>query len=249
MGDRHSAGGASTRRRAGAGGRASRADSAVGTTRLASALGHALCADALGASGEEGAVAAFRAARDAGMHKEARTRNRDDWRVRRSPVPRRLKATVALFVASLSLGGVAIAAIGSPGSDGAPQDRSDGRRHPSPTAPRPSTAMPEAAASRGPATSVLPDRPPTAKDIQAHCRAYASVEGRGRAVNSTAWQRLVTAAGGSDNVAAYCADRLAQTPTPTPKQTPKGTPTPKQTGAAKASEKPNIKSNGTEPRR
>ncbi|MET9380969.1 hypothetical protein ABZY09_07710 [Streptomyces sp. NPDC002928] len=247
MGDRHSEGGALAHRRAGAGGRAPHADSAIGSTGLESALRHALRADAHGASGEQRAVAAFRAARDAGLHKEARTLGRDDRRVRRSPLPRRMKATVALFVVGLSLGGVAIAAIGSPDSAGAPQGDSPGRRHPSPTAPQPSTAVPEAATSPDPATSATPDRPPTAKDIQAHCRAYASVEGRGKAVNSTAWQRLVTAAGGSENVAAYCADQLAQTPTQEQTPTQTQTQTQTQTGAAKANGKSNTKSDGKEP--
>ena len=52
--------------------------------------------------------------------------------------------------------------------------------------------------------------PTTAQDTEAKCRAYDQVGGNGKALDSTAWQRLVTAAGGADRVAAYCAEQLAQ---------------------------------------
>ena len=72
--------------------------------------------------GEQRAVAAYRAARAAGAHR-ARTRRRDDWR---PSAPRRLalsvKTTLSLFAASLALGGVAVAAIGSSGSSDHPAD-------------------------------------------------------------------------------------------------------------------------------
>ncbi|MFJ8359068.1 hypothetical protein [Streptomyces sp. NPDC093984] len=217
MGDRHSDGGAFARRRAGADGpvahtdsSVAHADSAAGLTDLEAALGHALRADALDTTAERRAVAAFRAAREAGLHKEARTRRRDDWRARRSPAGPWVKATVALFAAAFTLGGVAIAAIGSPDSAGSPQDEAPGQRRPSPTASQPSRTAPEAAEPTMPATSAPQDRPPTAEDIQARCRAYASVKGRGTALDSTAWQRFLAAAGGEDNVAAYCADQLSQ---------------------------------------
>ncbi|MGW2856972.1 hypothetical protein ACWDAZ_35330, partial [Streptomyces sp. NPDC001215] len=53
--------------------------------------------------------------------------------------------------------------------------------------------------------------PATAKDTEAHCRAYEHVKNRGKALDATAWQRLVAAAGGTDKVAAYCAEQLART--------------------------------------
>ena len=56
----------------------------------------------------------------------------------------------------------------------------------------------------------LAGRPPRAQDTEARCRAYASVRGRGDALSATAWQGLVTAAGGEDKVEAYCAERLAE---------------------------------------
>ncbi|WP_210578088.1 hypothetical protein [Streptomyces sp. GESEQ-4] len=157
------------------------------------------------AAGEQRAVAAFRAARDAGEHR-ARTRRRDDWRPREQRgVQRSLKATLSLFLASLTLGGVAVAAIGTVGtsSDGA----DDGHRRP------PASSGPTEAPAAGPSApssteSVRPDRPATAQDTEAHCRAYEHVKGNGKALESTAWQRLIAAAGGQRNVAAYCARQL-----------------------------------------
>ncbi|MGW3497400.1 hypothetical protein [Streptomyces sp. NPDC001020] len=230
---------------AGAGGHVPRSDNPVDPTVLETALGDALRADALDPQAERHAVAAFRAAREAGVHKDARTRGRDDWRARRGSLRRGMKAAVALFGASLTLGGVAIAAIGSPDGTRAPQDQASGPRHPSPTARQPSSPMPrtdrpdkpaEPAEPAEPRTSVAAERPPTAKDVQAHCRAYASVKDRGKALESTAWQRFIATAGGEDNVAAFCADLLARTEADNPgKAKGKGNPksagrTPEQTG-------------------
>ncbi|WP_069763509.1 hypothetical protein [Streptomyces sp. LUP47B] len=153
---------------------------------------------------ERRAVAAFRTARDTGAHR-ARTRRRDDWRPR--PQRRRarsLKATLSVLLASLTLGGVAYAAIGSAGGGGA-KGAADGKDvRPSVSASTPaeshSSARPTTSAPAAPA-----ERPPTAKDTLAHCRAYEKLRGRGKALNSTAYQRLVTAAGGEANVSAYCA--------------------------------------------
>ncbi|KAA0935450.1 hypothetical protein FGF04_15350 [Streptomyces apricus] len=57
----------------------------------------------------------------------------------------------------------------------------------------------------GPGGSGASDRPAAARDTEAHCRAYDSVGKKGKALDSTAWQRLVLAAGGAENVEAYCA--------------------------------------------
>ncbi|MER6471345.1 hypothetical protein [Streptomyces collinus] len=162
------------------------------------------------AGAEERAVAAFRTARDSGAH-EARTRRRDDWR----PRTRRLgrlspKAALSVLVASLTMGGVAFAAIGSAGSGEHGGDRHPAR--PSASASHRPGAAPHAPASGTPSTR--PDHPATAEDTLAHCRAYEHVKGHGKALASTAWQRLVTAAGGEADVPAYCAERLAQADTP-----------------------------------
>ncbi|MFE5187296.1 hypothetical protein [Streptomyces sp. NPDC056628] len=156
------------------------------------------------AEGEQRAVVAFRAARAEGAHR-ARTRPRDDWR---PPERRRLamsaRTTLSLLLAGLTMGGVAVAAINSSGPSEAPEER---RTSSSESASRPS-AVPSAQASAAPRPT-RPDHPDTTRDTEAKCRAYGKVAGRGKALESTAWQRLVTAAGGEDKVAAYCADRLA----------------------------------------
>ncbi|MXM67217.1 hypothetical protein GR925_28245 [Streptomyces sp. HUCO-GS316] len=150
---------------------------------------------------EQRAVNAFRTARDAGAHR-ARTRRRDDWRPREQRrVVRSMKVTFSLFLASLTLGGVAVAAIGSY------TDSHDSAEQPGESA----TGRPEAGpAATSAAGSEAKERPDTAKDAEAHCRAYEQVKERGLALGSTAWQRLVTAAGGEQNVPVYCADLLAK---------------------------------------
>ncbi|MFJ6561557.1 hypothetical protein ACIQMV_17125 [Streptomyces sp. NPDC091412] len=227
MGDRHSDGGDVDRRHAGTGDRRPGGDSDIRATELEPVLRRALCAEALDASAEQRAVAAFRAAREVGAHQQARTRRRDDWRPWRVPGRRAVRAAIAVFIAGLTFSGVAIAGIGSPKSDGKTEDDGRARRHPSPTAPQapspdrspapaPADAAPSGPSSPTPVPSVTRDRPPTAKDVQAHCRAYASVKGSGKALESTAWKRFVEAAGGEDNVDAYCADQLAQSETGSP---------------------------------
>ncbi|MFF4758945.1 hypothetical protein [Streptomyces sp. NPDC001292] len=220
MGDRHSDGGGVDRRRAGTGGRGPGADGDTRATALGPVLRRALRAQALDASAEERAVAAFRAAREEGVHRQARARRRDDWRPRRVPGRRSVRAAVAVFIAGLTFSGVAIAAIGSPKSDGKAGDDGRGRRHPSPAAPQapspaatpaPADATPSEPGSPTPVPSVTWDRPLTAEDIQARCRAYASVTNWGKALESTAWKRFTEAAGGEDNVDAYCADQLSRT--------------------------------------
>ncbi|MFJ9006494.1 hypothetical protein [Streptomyces canus] len=147
------------------------------------------------------AVAAFRAARDTGAHR-ARTRRRDDWRPRsQRRRTRSLKATLSVLLASLTLGGVAYAAIGSAGGGEAKGAAGGKDVRPSVSASTPA----ESHSSARPTASAPAERPPTAKDTLAHCRAYEKLRDRGKALDSTAYQRLVTAAGGEANVSAYCA--------------------------------------------
>lgn len=175
-------------------------------------LAGALRPGALDSEGERRAVAAFRDARDAGTHR-ARTRRRDDWRPREhARVRRSLKATLTLSLAGLTLGGVAFAAIGTVGSS-----HHTDRPRTRPSAPA-ATQAPAARPSPTSAPPVAPaakERPATAKDTEAHCRAYEKVKGSGKALESTAWQRLVSAAGGEAKVAAYCAGQLGGGTTPT----------------------------------
>ncbi|WP_327317418.1 hypothetical protein [Streptomyces sp. NBC_01235] len=180
-------------------------DAVVGPPGLEALLAQALSEPGdrpdAGSEGELRAIAAFRDARDAGAHQAVRTRRRDDWRPRaRRHTARSLRVTLSALIGGLALGGAAFAAIGS-GADGG-----DGG------AARPQQS---AAATAGPSGehSVTPsatddadrNRPANAEDTEAHCRAYEQVHGRGKAMDATAWQRLVTAAGGEENVAAYCA--------------------------------------------
>ncbi|POX59372.1 hypothetical protein C3492_32795 [Streptomyces sp. Ru62] len=210
MGERHSGGGLTGRRRAHPGGAVATPDPADASgleTRLAAALR----ADRVDAEAERSAVAAFRAARDAGAH-DARTRARDDWRPGRpAPARRPLRTTLSVALASLTLGGVAVAAIGSAGSGTHDDDRS---RAPRSTRPVPGTPpVPADATAAGPSATASedhPGRPATARDTLAHCRAYTRAGDRGGALESAAWQRLVSAAGGPEKVAAYCAARMAE---------------------------------------
>ncbi|WP_326653957.1 hypothetical protein [Streptomyces sp. NBC_01750] len=176
---------------------------------------------------EERAVAAFRTARDEGGP-TAPTRRMDDWR----PVAPRIgtrwiKVGLGTLVAGLALGGVAMAAgaIPTPFGDtlekpgprpgaSSPQDME------SPGRVRPSGPVPSAA---GPAARPPGERPPTAQDQLAQCRVYGSKQGPGRALDSTARQRLENAAGGPGAVAAYCARLLSEQPL---KRPPRTTPSP-----------------------
>ncbi|MGW1589504.1 hypothetical protein [Streptomyces sp. NPDC002386] len=177
-------------------------------------------ADVVDPEAERRAVTAFRTARDSGRV-PARTRRRDDWRPGR---PRRAslsaRTTLSVFLASLTLGGVAFAAMGSPGfarhDDGGTGPR--GTRPPASSAPRQPAAEPAGSASAAP--PARPHHPATAQDLRAHCRAFEQTRGRGKALDSTAWQRLVVAAGGEDEVADYCAART----TPPGRTTPPARP-------------------------
>ncbi|MEU9141469.1 hypothetical protein AB0D33_36975 [Streptomyces sp. NPDC048404] len=187
------------------------ADPGGGATSLEGLLAAAMRGRAAGTTAETRAVAAFVAARDGGAH-TARTRRRDDWRPREQGRPSRsLRAVFAVLLAGLTLGGVAVAAIGPVSREDAGQ-RDGAVARASAGAP---DRFPEAAATVGPgapgtlATGGSVSRPPWARDTEAHCRAYASVRGRGDALDARAWQRLVAAAGGEDRVEAFCAGQVA----------------------------------------
>ncbi|WAZ23678.1 hypothetical protein STRCI_005037 [Streptomyces cinnabarinus] len=205
MGEQLSDGGTAGRRRAHPGGTASGPHGAGPRPDLEALLAAAMRPATVDAEGERRAVAAFRAARDAGPHR-ARTRRRDDWRPRaRRRTVRSLRVTLSLFGASLALGGVAFAAIGTSGSSSDAAD--DGTGTPSAGAASRSGA---GASTAGPGHGP-DDRPDTAKDTEAKCRAYQRhVSSGGKELESTAWQRLIESAGGAEKVAPYCAELLAQ---------------------------------------
>ncbi|MFG2786886.1 hypothetical protein [Streptomyces sp. NPDC048419] len=233
MGDRHSdGGGARARRRAHPGTLPGPLDGPAGPA-LESLIAGVLRTEVLDADAEQRAVAAFRAARQAAAH-DARTRRRDDWRPRgHRRIRRSLRVTFTLSLAGLTLGGVAFAAIDS--VHGSSHDGQPSRQQ-----THASAAAPSGAASRTPGSSATPGRPETAKDTEAHCRAYEKVKDSGKSLESTAWQRLMAAAGGKDNVTAYCAAKLGQPAvgnTPSATRKPKN---PQSTQKGKASKNANA---------
>ncbi|MGW7525467.1 hypothetical protein [Streptomyces sp. NPDC054783] len=219
MGERRSGDGPFGRRRAHPGGtlfapgqaHADQADEDRADSRFEERLGAALRARGVDAEAERRAVAAFRAAH-ATQASRARTRRRDDWR---PAAPRRarvsLKAALSVVLASLTLGGVAFAAIGSAGSGTHGRPGTSHPAHQRASTPHRPSAPGTSAGTVGPPSgipSTRPHHPDTARDTVAHCRTYERAGDRGAALDATAWQRLVGAAGGEDKVAAYCAAQM-----------------------------------------
>ncbi|MET9330270.1 hypothetical protein ABZX78_03325 [Streptomyces cellulosae] len=191
--------------------------------RLEALLVAALVRDGGDAGAEQRAVAAFVAARESGAH-GARTRRRDDWRAsRRRFGGRSLRATLGALAAGCALSGVAWAGIHAAGvPDGGPSEEPRPTRSASassspavPVVPEASSGAagvpetPEASPSAS-ATEAEDDeergsgRAEPAGSVEAHCRAYERVAGRGRALEAPVWDRLVAAAGGAERVEAYC---------------------------------------------
>ncbi|MEU9880254.1 hypothetical protein [Streptomyces phaeochromogenes] len=179
---------------------------------LGELLAAAVRGGAVDADAERRVLAAFRAARDEGAHRaSARNRRRDDWRPERERRGgRSVRTTLVALVASLALGGVAVAAIGSAG--GGTRDEGAERGGPLPASSAP-TGPPAAAPNQSAPTQADRGfrRPTSAQGTEAHCRAYDSAKKHGKkrsqALDSTAWQRLIQAAGGAENVEAYCAEQ------------------------------------------
>ncbi|MEU8028681.1 hypothetical protein AB0C13_08560 [Streptomyces sp. NPDC049099] len=207
MGERLSADGVPGRRRVHPGGAVSGVWDGP-ESPLETLLATVIRADHLDPEAERRALAAFRAAAHGAGARRARTRRRDDWRLPEARRARRpVRMTFGVVFASLTLGGVAVAAIGSAGSSTDGTGTGRGPAHPSAVTPaRPGGAAPSApSVGRGPT-----DRPSSAKDTEAHCRAYEQVDKRGKALDARAWQRLVAAAGGENRVAAYCSEQLTR---------------------------------------
>ncbi|MGW7523348.1 hypothetical protein [Streptomyces sp. NPDC054783] len=231
MGERLSGDGGPGRRRVQAG-TVSGASDAADVAALETVLAAVLRTGDLDPRAEQRAVAAFRDAGAAGARR-ARTRRRDDWRpTAERRAGRTVKMTFGAVFASVALGGVAVAAIGSAGSSTGGTGAGPRTGHPSAVAP----ARPGGTAPSAPSAGSRPtDGPPSAKDTQAHCRAYEQVRSRGKALDATAWQRLVTAAGGKDKVAAYCSEQLTRATA-----TPSG-----RTGTGKPGESAGAAGHGT----
>src|SRR5215211_1242013 len=138
---------------------------------------------------------------------------------RRTAVPRKvltIKAAAAALVAALSLGGVAAAASGllpdqaSPVADQAPATTgADAAAHglgKAAAANLGGSANAGSADGQGRASATGPDVTRAAR--AGLCRAWQAGQGadHGRRMDAVAFQALVEAAGGADQVAAYCQD-------------------------------------------
>ncbi|GCB44612.1 hypothetical protein SNL152K_1902 [Streptomyces sp. NL15-2K] len=192
-----------------------------GLDRTAERIGEALRQQPVDDNAEQAALAAFRSARTA-SDGVLRTRRRDDWRPRTSK-QRWARGGALALVPGLLLGGIAFASIGVVDS-GQHDTPEAGTSHSTPRPPTPTPGeqgSPATGSDTAPAASS--SHPGTAKAVEAHCRAYEKVKDRGHALNATAWQRLVRAAGGEQQVAAYCAQLTgsANEATPAPTKTNK----------------------------
>lgn len=172
---------------------------------LETALAAALRGSVLDPAAEQHAVAAFRTAYEARTQRARTGRRYVGWPPAPGRARRPVKTALGVVCASIALGGAAVAAIGSVGPSA--EGDSPKSAHPSPVAPDRSAGgtAPVSPHSHGPT-----QQPGTAKDTEAHCRAYEQSGNRGKALEATAWQRLVAAAGGRDKVASYCSERLAR---------------------------------------
>ncbi|MET8243772.1 hypothetical protein ABZV31_04650 [Streptomyces sp. NPDC005202] len=208
-------------------------DGAFDLDNIAERIGEALRQQPLDTSAEQAALTAFRSARTANDG-AVRTRRRDDWRPR-TRKQRWTRGSALTLAASTLLGGIAVASIGV--VDSTQHHAPEARTSNSPLRPPTATPRGQRSPSTAPGTAptASPSHPGTAKNIEAHCRAYERIKGRGHALNATAWQRLVRAAGGEQQVAGYCAQlsRSTDDTTPTPTKTNKA----RKAGKTKNAEK------------
>lgn len=225
--------------------REAKIDGSPGTIDSLAGLLAAAAAPARGCEldGEDGAVAAFRAARDASAPARAPE-------LPAVPSPRRSllarlrttkSAALALAVTIAGGAGVAVAA----GTGNLPGPLGGGHGRPSATV-KPDVTTPDAP-STAPAKRTGPKAMPTQKppsssaksadtgpkgSVVQLCSAYAKANEH--ALDSAAFSRLVQEAGGADKVAAYCATHLGKSQrNPTPgKPAPATTPPTAATNAA-----------------
>ncbi|GAA2116459.1 hypothetical protein [Actinomadura alba] len=174
---------------------------------------------------EEAAVAAFRMARHAHPHTKDSTV--------RSRLAKLLTAKVATVAfATTAIGVVAFAAGtgGLPGqkqhADQPPAD-TPGNSRPIGTPSMPATGTVAPAPSPSPSKSPSPSlslslSPSTSPSLARLCRAYEQNKERGKALDRPALSTLITAAGGENKIAGYCATLLPTTPGKKPMPTTKG---------------------------
>lgn len=166
---------------------------------------------------ERTVLAAFRQQRDSRTGRGTRTRS-----TLRKVRP--AKAVIGGVAAVLALGGVAIAAQngalvdpfgwGGPAVPGPGTNPSTHGTH-SPTPSSPSAAG-AAGTSAPPSQQFSPHPAPTTgapvtAAVKGLCESYVKATQQGRTLNSLAQERLEQAAGGSDEVAAYCARLIGTT--------------------------------------
>jgi hypothetical protein len=184
---------------------------------------------------------------------------------RTAPRPRRRRRAglaVVVVAGALVTGGVAGAATGHlPGPVreaartilGTTGDRTSAPTQPVP--PPAPEAYPTGAGGTGPpgsqpATSSFPGpgasavAPAPTPNLEGLCRAYAAGAGQGEAMEATAFQALVRAAGGEDQVPAWCEDLL---PGDQQLEQPKDTKAPKEPGEPAPSGSGNPGEGGSPP--
>jgi hypothetical protein len=155
-----------------------------------------------------------------------------------SLVGKSVAVKAALALAGLSAAGVGVAAetgslptpvqqaahrvaggLGVPAATSAPVRTADASPEPSDSPEPGSSAQPSPSPSEGHGPDATG---PAAKGL---CTAYNSGRKAGRSTDSTAFQALAAAAGGTDGIDAYCAQVLAS-PTPDPSESDPSNPDP-----------------------
>lgn len=199
-------------------------------------------------AGEHAAVLAFRAARVAAAP-PAPVRSRS-----RTAAGKILSGKAAVMLGVATVGGVAVAVAAAslsgqhqPANPTTTSTASSQPAHIS-TPTQPGGTPATGPRTSGAPTSAAPTSPtaggggttttPAAEQLRGLCRAFLAGAGgdHGKALDNPAFARLITAAGGRDKVAAYCAALLASPPHPTGRPTahptthPTGPPSPHPTG-------------------
>ncbi len=172
-------------------------------------------------AGEQAALAAFREAHLVGVHQSRR-----GSMIKTSIAKLLTVKAAAAAVAATAVGGVALAA--STGTLPSPLHHSTSTAHPTarPTG-GPASGEPSAAAAGAAHASPSPS-------LVGLCHAYTAGAGHnpGKALDNPAFTALITAAGGKDKVAAYCAKILSDRPgNASATHRPGGAPTAHPTGA------------------
>ncbi|MGW1006489.1 hypothetical protein [Streptomyces sp. NPDC002520] len=221
-------------------GSATERDGVFDLDNVAERIGEALRQQPVDDREEQAALTAFHSALTA-SDGPVRTRRRDDWRPR-TRTQRWARGSALALAATTLLGGIAVASIGVVDSTQhhAPKAGTSNRTLPPPTPTPGEQGSPSTGPGTAPTTS--PSHPGTAKDTEAHCRAYEKIKGRGHALNATAWQRLVRAAGGEQRIPGYCAQLTgsADDATPAPTKTNKTAKTAKAGKTGKGQGRPSA---------